>query len=153
MEIEKKFLVATLPNDLSTYPKAEITQAYISTDPVVRLRKSNDNYFLTIKTSGHLKREEINLPLTPEQFQGLWSKVEPIVISKTRYFLPLENDLTAELDIYHEELDGLFTVEVEFDSVKDAEKFIPPAWFGKDVTRENRYKNNNLSLYGKPSEI
>lgn len=151
-EIEKKFLLTSLPNDLFHYPYEKIIQGYIATDPVIRLRKSNDHYFLTIKTSGHLQREEVDLPLTAEQFQSLWSKVDHMVILKTRYLIPLENDLTAEVDIYHEELDGLVTVEVEFDSVKEAESFHPPAWFGKDVTHDNRYKNNNLALYGKPSK-
>ncbi|NLP46559.1 MAG: CYTH domain-containing protein [Epulopiscium sp.] len=152
MEIEKKFLVHSLPENLSTYPYQEIIQGYICTDPVIRLRKSNNHYFLTVKTAGHLQREEIELPLTAEQFQSLWSKVDHTIIVKTRYLVPLDHQLTAEIDIFHKELDGLETIEVEFNSVKDAESFQPPIWFGKDVTHDNRYKNNNLALYGKPSE-
>lgn len=150
MEIERKFLVNEIPANLHKYEKEEIIQGYISIDPTIRLRKSNDEYNLTFKSKGHLKREEMEFPLTKEQFENLWSKVESSTINKSRYNIPLENDLIAELDIYHEGLDGLLTVEVEFDSEKDSERFIPPQWFGKDVTHDSRYKNSNIAVYGIP---
>jgi hypothetical protein len=37
-------------------------------------------------------------------------------IVKERFSIPLENDLTADLDVYGERLDGLRVVEVEFSS-------------------------------------
>lgn len=150
MEIERKFLVNEIPANLHKYEKEEIIQGYISIDPTIRLRKSNDEYNLTFKSKGHLKREEMEFPLTKEQFENLWSKVESSTINKSRYNIPLENDLIAELDIYHEGLDGLLTVEVEFVSEKDSERFIPPQWFGKDVTHDSRYKNSNIAVYGIP---
>lgn len=152
MEIERKFLVKEIPENLDKFEKREIIQGYISIDPTIRLRKSNDEYFLTVKSKGHLKREEMEFPLTREQFENLWPKVDSSTIYKTRYNIPLENNLIAELDIYHKNLEGLLTVEVEFDSEKDSEKFIPPHWFGKDVTHDSRYKNSNVAVYGVPKE-
>ena len=149
MEIERKFLVATLPS-LSEYQGKIVKQGYISTDPVIRIRKMDDLHTLTVKSKGHLIRQEFELDLTPEQFEDLWQKVDNAYVSKTRYFIPLDPVHTAELDIYYENLESLITVEVEFDSIRAAEKFIPPSWFGKDVTHDSRYKNNNLSLYGLP---
>lgn len=149
MEIERKFLVNSLPA-LDNYKGKLIKQGYISTDPVIRVRKMDDLYTLTVKSKGHLVREEFELNLTPEQFEGLWQKVNDLSVSKTRYFIPLDETHIAELDIYYDELQSLFTVEVEFDSVRDAERFIAPDWFGKDVTHDSRYKNNNLALYGMP---
>lgn len=151
MEIERKFLVQSTPS-LTTYSSKKITQAYISTDPVIRLRKMGDQYFLTIKSQGHMIREEFEMPITKEQYDSLYKKVDSSPIEKIRYFIPLENNLTAELDIYKGHLNGLCTVEVEFTSVGAADSFKPPEWFGKDITLDNRYKNNNLATYGIPIE-
>lgn len=152
MEIERKFLLKSLPSNLDNYECLNLTQAYISTDPVIRLRNNNnEQYFLTLKSKGHLVREEIEFPLTKEQFLNLWPKIESNVITKKRYLIPLDSNLTAELDIYGDSLEGLTTVEVEFPSKTDAENFCPPDWFGQDVTHDSRYKNSSLSLYGIPS--
>lgn len=149
MEIERKFLVKDCPL-LNTYPFKKIKQIYISTDPVIRIREMNDQFFLTVKSQGHMVREEFEMPITKEQFEALHKKGEGTPIIKTRYFIPIENGLTAELDIYTEDLDGLCTVEVEFTSIAAADSFMPPDWFGKDITLDNRYKNNHLATYGKP---
>ena len=64
MEIERKYLIPKLPDGYMDYPKKEIEQGYLSTAPVVRIRKSNDDYILTYKSGGLMVREEYNLPLT-----------------------------------------------------------------------------------------
>ena len=56
----------------------------------------------------------------------------------------------SELDIYHLYLDGLLTVEVEFPDMAECMSFVPPKWFGKDISDDKRYKNTALSLFGKP---
>ena len=42
MEIERKFLIHTLPEDLNSYPSSTLEQAYLCTEPVVRVRRSDD---------------------------------------------------------------------------------------------------------------
>ena len=150
MEIERKFLVKELP-DLNIYPHKKIVQGYISTDPVIRIRQMDDTYCVCVKSQGHMIREEFELSITKEQCDALWSKVEHSPVEKTRYFISLDHNLTAELDVYQGQLDGLFTVEVEFDSSTNAANFTPPEWFGEDITHDNRYKNNHLSVYGMPT--
>lgn len=49
MEIERKFLVSDIPSDLTQYKCHLIEQGYLSTKPVVRVRKDNDSYWLTYK--------------------------------------------------------------------------------------------------------
>ena len=39
MEIERKYLIKKLPEDLAQYPHMEMEQAYLCTEPVVRVRK------------------------------------------------------------------------------------------------------------------
>jgi CYTH domain-containing protein len=145
MEIERKFLVKELPENLENYPTQRIAQGYLCTDPVVRIRRSNEDYYLTYKGKGLMVREEYNLPLTAEAFEHMLTKIDGILIDKTRHLIPLNGGLTAELDIFLGELAPLQIVEVEFDSVEDANAFIPPTWFGEDVTNSKKYHNSNLS--------
>lgn len=149
MEIERKFLVKDLPT-LETYNSTKMLQAYVSIEPVIRIRKEDDNFVLTVKSRGGIVREEFELNIAENEFNALLKKVEGIIIEKTRYFIPLSNELTAEVDVFYGDLNSLITVEVEFSSLKDAENFVPPDWFGEDVSLDYRYKNNNLALYGLP---
>lgn len=144
MEIERKFLVKELPENLEQYPSKRIAQGYLSTEPVVRIRRSNDDYYLTYKGKGLMVREEYNLPLTAEAFEHMLPKIDGILIDKIRYLIPLDEKLTAELDIFQGTLTPLRLVEVEFDSVEEANAFIAPDWFGDDVTNSKDYQNSNL---------
>lgn len=146
MEIERKFLVPALPENLSSYPCHLIEQAYLCTSPVVRIRRQDDDFILTYKGSGMMAREEYNLPLTRESYGHLLSKADGIVITKKRYVIPLDTEnLKAELDIFEGRHEGLRIVEVEFESEEQANRFAPPAWFGEDVTFDGRYHNSHLS--------
>lgn len=147
MEIERKYLLKKIPEDLSRFEAKKIEQGYLCTSPVVRIRRSNDNYCLTYKGSGLMAREEYNLPLTEEAYAHLLPKIDGRLISKTRYLIPLENGLTAELDLFEGSLSPLCLVEVEFDSIEDANSFIAPEWFGEDVTNSGKYHNSYLSRF------
>lgn len=92
-----------------------------------------------------MSREEYNLPLTKEAYEHLKPKADGIVISKDRYVIPEKNDLVIELDVFHEEYEGLLLAEVEFGSEKEANAYEPPAWFGEDVTYSSKYHNSTLS--------
>ena len=74
MEIERKFLIRQLPEHLEQYPCLQIEQGYLCTNPVVRIRKQDDSYFLTYKSGGLMTREEYNLPLTAEGYVHLRKK-------------------------------------------------------------------------------
>ena len=88
MEIERKFLVKKLPESLGQYKKREIEQAYLCNDPVVRVRRDNDKYYLTYKSKGFIAREEYNLPLTKEAYEHLLAKADGLIITKNRYEIP-----------------------------------------------------------------
>ncbi len=147
MEIERKFLIESLPDeiDLNKYPKRSIEQGYLCTEPVVRVRRDNDNYYLTYKSKGMMVREEYNLPLTKEAYDSLIKKSDGNIITKTRYEIPEKDNLTIELDIFEGKYAGLMLAEVEFENENDALAYIPPAWFGKDVTNNPAYHNSNMA--------
>lgn len=145
MEIERKFLPAKLPEDLSKYKMLRIEQGYLCTAPVIRIRRSDDEYYLTYKAKGLLAREEYNLPLTQESYEHLKPKADGRVIVKKRYLIPLDHRLTVELDVFENDLAPLILAEVEFESKEEANAFVPPAWLGEDVTYDPHYHNSEMS--------
>lgn len=145
MEIERKYLIHSLPDDLESYPHKKIQQAYLCTNPVVRIRRQDTDYFLTYKGGGLMIREEYNLSLNKEAYEHLLKKADGIILSKTRYLLPLADGLTIELDIFDDPYEGLWLAEVEFPTEEMANTFVPPEWFGEDVTFSSAYHNSTLS--------
>lgn len=162
MEIEKKYLIKQLPSDITGYPHHIIEQAYISTNPVIRIRHFDDDYILTVKSEGLIAREEFELPLSINQYNNLLTKTEGNIVTKTRYMIPLKDTETAqgiylnkmlknyeslaiEADIFSGIFEGLIYAEVEFYDINDAESFTPPKWFYRDVTEDTKYTNSSLS--------
>ncbi|MCI9269734.1 MAG: CYTH domain-containing protein [Dorea sp.] len=150
MEIERKYLINRIPEELNIVRTRDIEQGYLCTEPVVRIRRDNDKYELTYKSKGFLSREEYNLPLTREAYAHLKEKIDGRLIAKTRYEIPLGESLTIELDIFHGDLKPLVLAEVEFPDEEKANAFIPPEWFGKDVTFSSQYHNSTLSREYRP---
>ena len=143
MEIERKFLVKEMPF-LDDCEKSEIVQGYISLTPETRIRKRDNQYYLTIKGEGDVVREETEKEVTEKEGKELFSQVESKLIEKTRYLINIGKYI-AELDIYKNHLEGLVVVEVEFETEADANNFVPPLWFGEDISKNKEYRNKVLA--------
>ena len=105
----------------------------------------NDSYVLTCKSKGLMTRQEYEMPLTKEAYIHLSKKVDGRLIVKDRYMIPFGESLMIELDVFKNSLEPLIIAEVEFKSENDANSFIPPGWFGEDVTFSGKYHNSYLS--------
>ncbi|MBP3235073.1 MAG: CYTH domain-containing protein [Eubacterium sp.] len=151
MEIERKYLIKSIPYNLTDYESHEIEQGYLSTSPVVRIRKKDSNHILTIKSDGLIMRHEIEKDLTSQEYEELSTMVKGNLITKTRYKIPYDI-YTIELDIFHKAFEGLIYAEVEFKDIDSARSFKAPDYFGKDVTEEAFFQNSSLSKMN-PSEI
>ena len=148
LEIERKYLIKNLPDNLSDFECHTLIQGYLNTSPVVRVRKEDDSYYLTYKGSGLLAREEYNLPLDEHSFLHLIGKADGNVISKQRYKIPYavsEKMFIIELDVFDAPFAPLVIAEVEFADENEANAFIAPDWFDKEVTYDPEYHNSNLS--------
>ena len=156
MEIERKFLLQALPRGAEGCRRAEFRQTYLSVgngnSPERRIRCMTDGgitrYILTEKGDGTLIREESEREISREEYEELHAIAVTADIEKTRIFMPLSDGLTAEIDIYGGALEGLMTVEVEFDSSDAAVGFVPPRWFGDEITEDKSYKNRALAMFG-----
>jgi adenylate cyclase len=149
MEIERKFLVERLPDDLGGRAR-RIDQGYLALDEhtgaEVRLRRHGHELSLTVKSAGGLARVEEVLPLDESMFHSLWPLTEGRRVEKTRHELPGG----VEVDVYDGALAGLVVAEVEFGSEEESGAFEPPEWFGAEVTDDPRYKNRALAVDGRP---
>ncbi len=161
MEIERKFTVMKLPENLEQYEKREIEQGYLCTNPVVRIRKMNEDYILTYKskekgkyTKHHARCcEEVELPLTKGGYFHLKEKADGNIISKTRYLIPTEDAHKIELDIFHGHLEGLVFAEIEFESEEAAANYPLPDWFQDDVTFDRHYSNAYMTKFDSLKEL
>jgi len=153
-EIERKFLIKKLPKNFRKFPKNSVWQGYIVIMPdmksFVRLRREGGLYSQTIKRGSGKIRDEYEITLTPAQFKSLWLTTEGRRVRKTRYYIKSGKE-TIILDIFHGPLKGLIMVEVEFRTEKECDAFIPPKWFGKEVTEDRRYSNQSLATNGLPT--
>ena len=151
VEIERKFLVERAPDGL---PAGEaIEQGYLAVAPdgvEVRIRRRAGRSTLTVKSGPAHVRVEEELDIDDRRFEALWPLTEGRRVAKTRHLVPLGDDLTAELDVYAEALDGLLVAEVEFASAEASAAFAPPDWLGTEVTGDARYANQSLALQGAP---
>ena len=150
LENERSFLVAKMPK-LDGVVRKEISQHYLSDgEESLRLRKAGGTYELTKKLTvdpGDLSRkEELTIPLDRDEYH-LLAPLAKRGLEKTRYYLRLPDGLTAELDVFAGPLKGLAMVEVEFPNEKIRASFVPPDWFGRDISQEAW--SSNASLAGK----
>ena len=146
-EIERKFLVkGPVPDGLQPEP---IRQGYLTSasDSVeVRVRQTGSACFLTVKSGAGMIRDEREIMITAADFETLWPATEARRIEKRRHRGTLPGGRVFELDIFAGRLAPLVLVEVEFPSEAAARAFVPPDWFGADVTGDARYKNKALPL-------
>jgi CYTH domain-containing protein len=145
IERERKFLVASLPDDLGS--PTHIRQGYLAVDGAVevRVRWMDVGSTVTVKGGTGRDRTEVELPVDRDLVDELWPLTDGRRLEKDRHRVPLDGGLTAEVDLYRGHLSGLRTVEVEFDGADQADGFSAPDWFGPEVTDDDAYGNAALA--------
>jgi adenylate cyclase len=153
-EIERKFLLEALPEGVAWTSERRIRQGYLALDGAteVRVRLLDDGGAarLTVKHGSGLVRVEEDLPLDPEAGERLWVLTEGRRVEKVRRTCDLGGGAVAEVDVFGGALEGLLVVEVEHPDTEAAAAFVPPAWFGREVTGEPGFANRALACDGRP---
>jgi CYTH domain-containing protein len=152
-EIERKFLVATVPGPAELGSGARLRQGYLAIDgPVeVRVRRTDDRAVLTVKVGHGLSRTEVELDLTAAQADALWPSTTGRRVEKVRHALLLDTGEVADVDVYEGELAGLVTAEVEFADRRSADAFTKPEWWGRELTGDTAWSNASLAMEGRPT--
>lgn len=145
IEVERKFLLEEFP-EVKMRSVREFEQSYLSFNPEVRIRMINkDVCLLTVKGEGTISRSEYETQITKKTYDELMKKIVGRTLKKTRYETELDGGYIAQIDEYIDFKELKFVVEVEFDSEEAADLFVPPEWFGREVTDDSRFKNKNLA--------
>ena len=150
-EIERKFLLRGIPDDVDWIDEKAIRQGYVALDgdTEVRVRLSGSEATLTVKHGGGRSRTEEEVPLDPRQAESLYALTEGRRVEKTRRRTRVDG-LVAEVDEYTGDLAGLCVAEVEFEDDAAADRFDPPGWFEREVTDDKSFKNRSLACQGLP---
>jgi adenylate cyclase len=148
-EIERKFLLNGPPPIIDGHTPTRIVQGYlaITADTEVRIRARAGDRVLTVKGGRGLTRREVSVPLTGEQFDELWELTAGRRLTKRRWVIP-DREVQLEIDVFENDLDGLVIAEVEFPSAPASAAFVPPSWFGREVTDDSAYRNAALATEG-----
>ncbi len=158
VEIERKFVITALPEgmDLSDMDGERIEQGYLANGSgrnTVRLRKKGDDeYSQTVKWrigDNPAERVELEYDISEDQFETFWPATEGRRVQKTRYEIP-HGDRVIELDVFEDDSGSHMVAEVEFPTTLEADLFVPPDWFGPDVTADGRFGNANIAKAGFP---
>ncbi|ETT60588.1 adenylate cyclase [Paenibacillus sp. FSL R7-277] len=162
MEIERKFLLPEYPErlieegQLKVLTRHSIDQTYLAIEDgqELRVRKITDldtgevTYTHTFKDGKGISRQEIEYFISAGLYNQMIEAVKAVPLVKTR-ITGVWNGTTVEIDLYTQL--ELTVLEVEFDSLEEAEGFIAPEWFGLDVSTEKKYSNKTVwkELQGK----
>jgi adenylate cyclase len=147
-EHERKYLVD--PDDL---PKCKngifIRQGFLSVHPdrVVRVRLIPGGAQLTIKgrsTDDGLSRSEWEREIDEDEATQLLELCGDQVVDKTRYVIPIDEEVAAEVDVFEGRNKGLIIAEVELPEAST--RFEIPGWFGKEVTGTSKFYNAALAV-------
>jgi|SRR5215211_7761303 len=153
VEIERKFVVDEAPEELEPNGSSHIRQGYLAIGEdgaEVRLRDRDGERTLTAKQGRGRVRAEEEIELDEDAFERLWPLTEGARLEKRRHLIPADADLTIEIDVYANDLEGLVIAEIEFPSEDAAAGFRGPDWLGAEVTDDPRFKAQALAARGPP---
>lgn len=114
----------------------------------VRLRRTPDQYILTVKDRKATKRREVEWELPKKDFQKFWPLTEENRIVKRRQIFKHRVGKEMVLDAFVDRL--LLMAEIEVFQEEDLEKITD---LGFEVTNQKEWSNKSLSKPTKISEI
>lgn len=152
VEIERKFLVVDESWRSHAGPGRRFCQGYITSQAhgSVRVRRAADKAYVTIKgeRSGIERAEfEYEIPVDDAE-EMLETLCEPTLLQKTRYCVK-HDGLDWEVDVF-ERPQGLIMAEIELDRAD--QPITIPAWAGREVSDDLRYRNSSIASDGIPRE-
>lgn len=149
VEIERKYLLSYLPDEVRSHPCFAIAQGWLPGNQLrERLRRTErggqTECYRTIKLGRGVRRFELEERCEATLFDQLWPLTEGCRVIKKRYKVPV-GALTIEVDEFQDR--DLVLAEVELEH-EDQAVALPPWLTGaivREVTEESAYVNLNLA--------
>lgn len=153
IEIEKKYKVKKLPENLEECENFTIEQSYLNKGgSPIRLRKfiksDKINYIFSKKVRVAKDMPECieyNIELTEEIYLKLLEAKEGRTIIKTRYKVPIGDGLKVDLDVFHDFFEGVCIAEIEYKSIDQANNYIVPNWLGEELFGIEKLHNSYMA--------
>ena len=149
IEIERKYLLHTLPPEAARAPSVLIDQGYVPGELIrERVRRIRDGsaerYMRTLKLGTGVARQEFEEETSRPIFEALWVATDGRRLQKRRYFVA-DGELTWEVDQFTDR--DLVLAELEIPAVDH--RIVMPPWLAphvvREVTDEPAYRNARLA--------
>jgi adenylate cyclase len=169
-EIERKYLLPKFPTELidsgalKMISVEKMEQTYLAFGNIEdRVRKivnitNPDEPFISFTRTqkrsieDDLIRQEEEWEINHDEYQQLTHKRNKKPLIKTRTtVLDVVDGRLIEIDEYPSF--QLTVAEVEFTSIEEALSFVPPIWFGEEVSKELKRKYGNPALWESVQEL
>lgn len=134
--MERKYILNSLPVNIDKFEKIEIEEGFISFKPEILIKRENNKYFFIKKINDIVEKKEIN----KNCYNLLLPCIQDDLIVKTRYIIPISARLNANVDLYHNNLEGLHFLEIYFETEEEKEQFVAPKWFGTEINKNETPK-------------
>lgn len=152
LEIERKYLLNEDPRKLiaegviTLIHEKRIEQTYTAIDQdqelrvrrIVDVRTNEVSYTHTFKNGVGLAREEVEFEINEVIYDQVIAAFGYLPLTKNRLTATF-GQLLVEIDVYDQV--NFTVVEVEFNSMEEANSFVPPTWFGEEISFNKAYSN------------
>ena len=151
IEIERKFVLDSIPDHIKSCKSARIVQHYIKMtgQNEIRVRHTEPStYEIAIKSKGGLKRMEWEQRIPHGIYEAIANDPNNLIVDKRRYYVPY-GQFTLEIDEYSNPTHQP-TMECEFETEQESKSFVLPDWAvevnATDVTGNKAFSNANIAV-------
>lgn len=141
-EIERKWIVKTLPPITDQTPLLYERHFLFNANGIeIRIQKKGDVFEFERKVEvSDLTREGQKFTISPAEFESLKKHSIGSIIRESFVI----DDISVK--VYKGLFSGLIRAEVEFNNEHEAQEFIPPVWFGEEITHSVLGKDKKLMM-------
>ena len=160
-EIERRWLIKKedIPFDLNAILREDQEQSYLDNNPEIIIRRNNmgESFYIASKSNKRengLVKDKTEKTILEKDYNELYEEKQGNTIIKSRLITTdPETELTYVMDLYSNELSGIEILEIEFNSIEEANNFKAPEWVGEEITYNEDYDGYNLATKGAPTTI
>lgn len=149
--IRRKFLVISMPKQISPSRAVKIEQGYIVRErgKELRVRREANKFYLSARDRSGPSVIGQEIRITKGQFDKLWPFTQGQRISRMRYVMKLDR-FRMKIDEFIGEHAPLRLAEVFFPNPEISKSFRTPDFLGEEVTRSEEYQTAEMAIHGVP---